>query len=169
MSRRKNRMARRLPLVRQSLPECGMAIARCGNCGPPRSPKSGTYVGHHFPVGHPNSGVICGRAGWTKSAGIWLKEERRKSLSDWTENFPNSHSEGGTGKKSPDSRSGPFLKNSSGAIQRVTQECARWGSSSVGIGGYFMTEQDQDAVVGRILRQYKEQNDLAVKLEEAKG
>lgn len=33
------------------------------------------------------------------------------------------------------------------------------------VGSYFMTEQDQDAVLGRLLRQYKEQNELAIKLE----
>ena len=56
-----------------------MAIARCDRCGPPRSTKSGTYVGHHFPVGHPNSGVICGRLGCTNVAVVWLKEDEEKA------------------------------------------------------------------------------------------
>ena len=59
-----------------------MAIARCGTCGPPRSPKGGAYVAHHFPVGHPNSGVICGRLGRENSAGVWLKKNEEEAYQD---------------------------------------------------------------------------------------
>jgi len=33
------------------------------------------------------------------------------------------------------------------------------------IASYFMSQQDQDAVVGRLLREHKEQSDLVVKLD----
>ncbi len=51
-----------------------MAIARCERCGRPRAKKPPDYGDNpHLPVGHPNSGVICGSKGCTNAAQIWLK------------------------------------------------------------------------------------------------
>lgn len=55
-----------------------MAIGRCSSHGAPRRTKKGVYVGHHFPVGHPNSGLICGVPSCENIAEIWLKEDEEK-------------------------------------------------------------------------------------------
>jgi hypothetical protein len=57
-----------------------MAIARCETCGRPTANKPPEYAEHpHLPVGHPNSGVVCGSRGCANPAQIWLKldEEER--------------------------------------------------------------------------------------------
>jgi hypothetical protein len=49
------------------------ALARCERHGKP-SPSKLNYVIARPPVGHPNSGVICGRADCTNSALVWLED-----------------------------------------------------------------------------------------------
>jgi hypothetical protein len=59
-----------------------MAIARCEQCGQPKATKPPAYGSQpHLPVGHPNSGIICGTKLCMNTAVIWLKldEEQRYS------------------------------------------------------------------------------------------
>ena len=57
-----------------------MAIARCEKCGrpikhvkaPPYSPKP------YPPVGHPNSGVVCGTVSCGNAGLIWLKRDEEE-------------------------------------------------------------------------------------------
>ncbi|HEY2359484.1 MAG TPA: hypothetical protein VGK36_00100 [Candidatus Angelobacter sp.] len=54
-----------------------MAIARCEQHGKPRNnvkPPGYSNVAH-LPVGHPNSGVICGKKECENPAQVWLKED----------------------------------------------------------------------------------------------
>jgi len=55
-----------------------MAIARCEKCGRPRANKPPEYSGQHPPVGHPNSGVVCGTKGCRNAALVWLKEDEEQ-------------------------------------------------------------------------------------------
>jgi hypothetical protein len=56
-----------------------MAIARCEKCGRPKANKPPEYAAHpRLPVGHPNSGVICGTRGCTNPGKIWLKLDEEK-------------------------------------------------------------------------------------------
>src|SRR5256885_1199566 len=52
-----------------------MAIARCERCGKPtQNVKPPGYSSNpYLPVGHPSSGVVCGKPGCENSALIWLK------------------------------------------------------------------------------------------------
>ena len=51
-----------------------MAIARCEMHGKPKNPKVGAYSGTaHLPVGHPNSGVVCGKRDCENPGLVWLK------------------------------------------------------------------------------------------------
>lgn len=51
-----------------------MAIARCESHGKPKTPKIGAYSDTpHLPVGHPNSGVVCGKRDCDKPGIVWLK------------------------------------------------------------------------------------------------
>ncbi len=58
-----------------------MAISRCEKCGKPAlHVKPPGYADRPFPpVGHPNSGLVCGKVGCEEPGLIWLKkdEERR--------------------------------------------------------------------------------------------
>lgn len=51
-----------------------MAIARCEMHGKPQNPKVGAYsITPHPPVGHPNSGVVCGKKDCENAGLVWLK------------------------------------------------------------------------------------------------
>lgn len=52
-----------------------MAIARCEECGKPTQnvKPPGYSENPYLPMGHPNSGVICGRPGCEGPGVIWLK------------------------------------------------------------------------------------------------
>ena len=54
-----------------------MALARCETCRLPEPPAR-AYPHWHIPVGHPNRSVMCGRAGCTKPAFIWLTTSEQK-------------------------------------------------------------------------------------------
>ena len=54
-----------------------MAIARCERCDKPEG-RDGGYVASHLPVGHPESGVVCGKAECENTAIMWLKEPEEK-------------------------------------------------------------------------------------------
>jgi len=59
-----------------------MALARCEKCGMPSGRGANIYVTGHQPVGHPNSGVVCGAADCDRIALVWLladEEARYKS------------------------------------------------------------------------------------------
>jgi len=49
-----------------------MAIVRCEN-HKPKAAKGEQYAAQHLPVGHPASGLICGRADCDAVATVWLK------------------------------------------------------------------------------------------------
>jgi hypothetical protein len=55
-----------------------MAIARCEKCGKPSAKTPPPYTTSHAPVGHPNSGLICGRKWCTNAALVWLKENEER-------------------------------------------------------------------------------------------
>ena len=55
-----------------------MAIARCADCGRPIANKPPQYSSNHLPVGHPESGVICGTKNCEKPATIWLKADEEQ-------------------------------------------------------------------------------------------
>jgi hypothetical protein len=48
-----------------------MALARCEGCGQPVR-RTNRYVARVRPVGYPESGLVCGRAGCEGTAFIWL-------------------------------------------------------------------------------------------------
>ena len=52
-----------------------MAIARCAECGKlTQNVKPPGYSENpYLPMGHPNSGVICGRPGCENPGMVWLK------------------------------------------------------------------------------------------------
>ena len=51
-----------------------MAIARCSSCGQPRANKPPAYGEKpYLPVGHPRSGLVCGKRGCHGDPLIWLK------------------------------------------------------------------------------------------------
>jgi hypothetical protein len=53
-----------------------MALARCEKCGRPDGRGVNAYGSKpHFPVGHPNSGVVCGTSNCENPAAVWLTEE----------------------------------------------------------------------------------------------
>lgn len=54
-----------------------MAIARCDAHGKPKHHvKAPGYSDvTHLPVGHPNSGVVCGKKGCENAAVVWLKKD----------------------------------------------------------------------------------------------
>ena len=60
--------------------EVHTAIARCKKCGKPTQnvKPPGYSEKPYLPVGHPNSGVVCGIPACTNPAVLWLKldEER---------------------------------------------------------------------------------------------
>jgi hypothetical protein len=52
-----------------------MALARCEDCGVPDG-RTKTYSGkRYFPIGFPQSGVICGKPRCENSAIVWLTFE----------------------------------------------------------------------------------------------
>jgi hypothetical protein len=54
----------------------GMALVRCERCGvkpPGRGQYKRRYVGHVAPVGHPDSGLICGTPTCDQPGLIWLE------------------------------------------------------------------------------------------------
>ena len=58
-----------------------MAIGRCEKCGRPTNKNvkpPGYSLKPYLPVGHPNSGVVCGTVGCENPAVVWLQldEER---------------------------------------------------------------------------------------------
>jgi len=55
-----------------------MAIARCGKHRP-EAAKGDPYAADHFPVGHPSSGLVCGRKDCSDSATVWLKTDEEKA------------------------------------------------------------------------------------------
>jgi hypothetical protein len=55
-----------------------MALARCDVCGSPKG-RTDTYPYAHSPVGHPNSGVVCGKRGCENQAYLWLTEEEQEN------------------------------------------------------------------------------------------
>jgi len=57
-----------------------MAIARCEKCGKPtKNVKPPGYSGApHLPVGHPSSGVVCGKPGCENPGLIWLKQHEEE-------------------------------------------------------------------------------------------
>ena len=55
-----------------------MAISRCERCGRPRGAnvKPPGYADDPFePMGHPNSGIVCGKPGCEKPGLVWLKRD----------------------------------------------------------------------------------------------
>jgi len=55
-----------------------MALVRCERCGVQpagRGPYTRNYVRHVPPVGHPNSGLVCGKPSCEQPGVIWLEEE----------------------------------------------------------------------------------------------
>jgi hypothetical protein len=50
-----------------------MAIARCGNHTPDGTKYE--YKAYALPVGHPDSGVVCGRVGCGDVARLWLTDD----------------------------------------------------------------------------------------------
>jgi hypothetical protein len=57
-----------------------MAIARCEKCGKPSANvKPPGYAEMPFlPVNHPNSGVVCGKAGCENAGLVWLKKDEER-------------------------------------------------------------------------------------------
>jgi hypothetical protein len=59
-----------------------MAIARCENCGCPKGKKLNVYSPTaHYPVGHPNSGVVCGTANCNNPGLVWLLDHEQRAYS----------------------------------------------------------------------------------------
>lgn len=55
-----------------------MALARCEKCGTPAGKKDNVYSGKaRLPIGHPQSGVICGTPGCNEPALIWLLDSEQ--------------------------------------------------------------------------------------------
>jgi hypothetical protein len=51
-----------------------MAIARCTSCPAPKATKPPEYSKQSYhPVGHPQSGIVCGSKKCENDAVIWLK------------------------------------------------------------------------------------------------
>ncbi len=57
-----------------------MAIARCEECGKPTKnvKPPGYSESFHLPMGHPNSGIICGRPSCENPGMIWLKVDEEQ-------------------------------------------------------------------------------------------
>jgi hypothetical protein len=58
-----------------------MAIVRCDTCGKPttlRVTPPGYADQPYFPVGHPNSGVVCGTVGCENPGLVWLKKDEQQ-------------------------------------------------------------------------------------------
>jgi hypothetical protein len=59
-----------------------MAIARCEKCGKPKGAnvKPPGYANKpYYPVGHPESGIVCGTRGCESVALIWLKVDEAQA------------------------------------------------------------------------------------------
>lgn len=57
-----------------------MAIARCTSCPVPKANKPPEYSKQpYYPVGHPQSGIVCGSKDCEKDAVIWLKLDEEKA------------------------------------------------------------------------------------------
>jgi hypothetical protein len=55
-----------------------MALARCESCGAPDG-RTKTYSGKKYlPVGHPQSGLVCGAKNCRNAALIWLTLEEER-------------------------------------------------------------------------------------------
>lgn len=57
-----------------------MAIVRCEKCGrPTKNPKPPAYsTTPYSPVGHPESGVVCGTVGCENPGIVWLKPDEER-------------------------------------------------------------------------------------------
>jgi hypothetical protein len=56
-----------------------MALSRCENCGKPKGRNGNNYTDPaRLPVGHPQSGVVCGTQGCTHSGLVWLLDLEQK-------------------------------------------------------------------------------------------
>lgn len=50
-----------------------MALVRCAQCGMPNGRGANRYAApSRLPVGHPDSGIICGSAGCPNTGLVWL-------------------------------------------------------------------------------------------------
>ena len=49
-----------------------MALVRCDQHGRPEGRKGNVYVVARAPVGHPDSGVVCGHSSCDQPGMIWL-------------------------------------------------------------------------------------------------
>lgn len=61
-----------------------MAIARCEKCGKPTSANvkpPGYSSQAYLPVGHPTSGIVCGKPNCENDAVIWLKVDEADAVS----------------------------------------------------------------------------------------
>jgi hypothetical protein len=53
-----------------------MAVVRCEQCGRPDGRKGNVYSPiRHYPVGHPNGGVVCGTPACHNPGTVWLTRE----------------------------------------------------------------------------------------------
>jgi hypothetical protein len=65
-----------------------MAIARCEKCGCPPGRKNNIYSTiPHLPVGHPNSGVVCGTSECGNPGIIWLLDREERAYADGHRTF----------------------------------------------------------------------------------
>jgi len=48
-----------------------MALSRCNQCGKPLSTKI-TYIGYVYPVGYPDTALICGKVDCGNPGVIWV-------------------------------------------------------------------------------------------------
>ncbi len=55
-----------------------MALVRCENCGNPRG-RTRTYVRYVLPLGHPNSGLVCGTEDCQRPGFIWLESDEARA------------------------------------------------------------------------------------------
>jgi hypothetical protein len=59
-----------------------MAIARCEKCGKPTGANvkpPGYSDQPYFPIGHPASGIVCGKRDCENDALIWLKSDEARA------------------------------------------------------------------------------------------
>lgn len=52
-----------------------MALARCEKCARPKE-GTATYIHGHYPISHPNSGLVCGRC--EGEVRVWLTDQEEK-------------------------------------------------------------------------------------------
>ena len=57
-----------------------MAIVRCENCGCPKGKKGNVYSPTpRYPVGHPNSGIVCGTPNCDNPGLVWLLDKEQRA------------------------------------------------------------------------------------------